>query len=170
MVFWTIETARLCMRELQQTDAPFILKLLNDPDCIRFIGDRNVHSIADAEKYLNEGPMLMYQQHGMGLLLVSERETGKPVGMCGLLKRDYLQHPDIGFAFMPLFRGVGYAYESANAVIEFARKNKRVGQISAIVSPDNRLSIALLNKLDLRFSADLELPELGGPTKLFVSQ
>lgn len=164
---WSIDTPRLCLRALRLSDAPFILKLLNDPDCIRFIGDRNVHSIADAEKYLLDGPLNMYEQEQMGLLLVSTCSSNEPIGMCGLLKRDYLTHPDIGFAYLPDFRGLGYAYESAKAVLDFARSEKRIMQISAIVSPDNTLSIALLTKLGLQSSADLDLPDLGGPTKLY---
>lgn len=165
---WNIDTDRLRLRKLVFEDVPFVRELVNDPDFIRYIGDRNVHCIEDAQQYLLSGPLMMYEQHNMGLLLVSLKQNQQPIGMCGLLQRDYLTHPDIGFAFLPEFRTAGYALEAAKSVIHYARQHKLANQICAMVSPDNLRSIALLGKLGLSYKRDLSLHELDKPTQFFI--
>ena len=56
------ETERLIIREMTLKDAPFLLKLLNDPTWIQFIGDRNVHSVIDAENYIQEKMIASYKK------------------------------------------------------------------------------------------------------------
>ena len=50
-------TSRLLLRELNENDAPFILELLNTEGWLRYIGDRHIHTIADAVKYIHNGPV-----------------------------------------------------------------------------------------------------------------
>ena len=95
-----LETARLRLRHLRADDSQFILELVNDPDWLRFIGDRGVRTVEDARGYIEKGPMQMYSRLGFGLDLV-ELKDGTPIGMCGLIKRATLHDVDIGFAFMP---------------------------------------------------------------------
>jgi ribosomal-protein-alanine N-acetyltransferase len=99
------ETARLRLRHLLDADAPFIVELLNEPDFIRNIGDRQVRTLEDARNYIQHGPMVSYSQHGFGLFLVELRENGAPIGICGLLKREYLDDIDVGFALRESYPG-----------------------------------------------------------------
>ncbi len=132
-------------------DAPFILKLLNEPSFLRFIGDKKVRTVQDAEQYILNGPVSSYNRNGFGLCLVELKETHTPIGMCGLLKRDELPHADIGFAFMPDFWNKGFAYEAAAAVMNDARERLKLERILAITNQDNESSIKLLHKLGLKF-------------------
>src|SRR5947207_1049929 len=104
-----IETDRLVLRQLTEPDAPFILRLLNEPSFLRFIGDRGVRTLDAARAYILTGPAAMYERHGIGLLLVATKEGDVPIGICGLIKRDTLDDVDIGFAFPPEFWGKGFA-------------------------------------------------------------
>ena len=113
-----LETDRLIVRWLSPDDADFILKLLNEPSWLRFIGNKSVKTRADARAYILNGPVEMYSRLGFGLYLVELKEEGHPIGMCGLIKRDALEDVDIGFAFLPVYWGKGNAYESALAVME----------------------------------------------------
>ena len=141
-----LTTPRLILRPLVTTDAPFILTLLNDADFIRFIGDRKVRNLDDARAYIEQGPMMSYREHGFGLLTM-ESKTGVPIGMCGLIQRDYLPDPDIGFALLPGHRKQGYCEEAARAVLRFAARSLNLKRIGAIVQPDNEASLGLLHKL-----------------------
>ena len=141
-----LESARLRLRELRNDDAPFILKLLNDPAFIQYIGDRKVRTLEQAGQYIVHGPAASYRDHGFGLLLVELKSGGTPIGMCGLLQRNYLPDPDIGFAYLPDYRSQGFAKEAANAVIEDATK-KKMNRLLAIVQPDNASSLKLLASL-----------------------
>jgi [ribosomal protein S5]-alanine N-acetyltransferase len=114
-------TERLLIRKLTFDDSSFIVKLLNSPGWLRYIGDRGVKTEEDAKVYLQNGPLLSYEENGFGLYLVGLLETGEPIGMCGILKRDSLVHPDLGYSLLPEFTGKGYAYEAANAVVLVCR-------------------------------------------------
>lgn len=142
-----LSSARIAVRDLTLTDAPFIVSLLNDPDFIRNIGDRGVRTEADACEYLRAGPLSSYARHGFGLRAVTLAEIDAPIGICGLLKRDTLPHPDLGFAFLPEYRTRGFAFEAATLVMTDARARLGVRTVLAIVDPDNAASIRLLDKL-----------------------
>lgn len=146
-----LETERLILRRMNFADAPFILALLNEPSFLRFIGDKKVRTVQDAEQYILNGPVSSYNRNGFGLCLVELKETHTPIGMCGLLKRDELPHADIGFAFMPDFWNKGFAYEAAAAVMNDARERLKLKRVLAITNQDNESSIKLLQKLGFKF-------------------
>ena len=146
-----LETERLVLRRLTTDDATFILELLNDPAFRRYIGDKGVRNHADACRYIETGPLASYERHGFGLLRVELKDGGEPIGMCGLLKRDYLPDVDIGFALLPAYRSKGYTLEAASAVLAHARDTLGLERVLAITSPDNVASIGLLERLGFRF-------------------
>lgn len=146
-----IETDRLSLREFTAVDAPFILELLNDPDWIKFIGNRGVKTLDDARGYIERGPAALQARHGYSLWRVATRDENRPVGMCGLIKRDHLEHPDLGFAFLPAARGRGYAREAASACLAHGRDALGLTRILAITVPANAASIRLLGILGMTF-------------------
>ena len=157
-----LETERLLLRPFTTDDAPFVLMLLNEPSFIRFIGDKNVRTLEDARQYLLTGPIASYERNDFGLLLIELSDSHTPIGMCGLLKREELPAPDIGFAFPPDYWGRGFAFEAAAAVMKDARGRLKFDQILALVNPDNDASIKLLERLGLRFM------RLRGDVKLYA--
>lgn len=163
-----LETDRLTLRRLTVEDGPFILKLLNDPLWLRFIGDKGVRTLDDARDYILKGPVDMYERLGFGLYLTELKDAGTPLGLCGLIKRDSLEDVDIGFAFLPEFRGKGYALEAARGVMNYARTVLGLERIVAITSPDNESSARLLEKLGLRFDKLIKLSADGDEVKLFT--
>lgn len=164
-----IETERLTLRQLVTTDAEFILGLLNQPSFLRYIGDKGVRTIDDARNYIVSGPRDSYERNGFGLWLVELRDTKVPIGFCGLLKRDTLTDADVGFAFLPEFWSMGYAYESASAVMGYARNVIGLKRVLAITNPDNAGSIKVLEKIGLRFEKMIRLSESEPEIKLFAS-
>ena len=162
-----IVTSRLAIEKLSLDDAPFILKLLNDPGFLKFIGDRGVRNLQEAETYIAEGPLASYDRHGFGLFLTSLREGEIPIGICGFLQRHYLEAPDIGFAFLEKFCGQGHAYEAASAMMGYGQQTLNLDPILAITSPYNVRSIGLLNKLGLRFEKRITIPGEKKETLLF---
>ena len=160
------ETPRLLIRRLDATDTPFILRLLNEPSFLENIGDRGVRALDDARAYLAKGPLASYEQHGFGLFHVSLKAGGAPIGMCGLLKRDWLDAPDVGFAFLPEFWSKGYGYESSAGVIEWGR-TLGITRVVGIVKPGNTGSIRVLEKLGMTFDRTVTSPE-GQVSSLYV--
>jgi len=162
------DTLRLSLRELTSGDAPFILELLNDPSFLRFIGDKGARTIADARRYIEEGPRASYRRNGFGLYLVQLRKTGEQLGMCGLVKRETLADVDIGFAFLPRFWSRGYALEACEAVMHLARTRYGISRVVAITSLDNHASMRVLGKLGLRYERTLQMPGQSERVNLFV--
>lgn len=150
------ETARLRIRPLEMRDAGFIHELVNDPDWIRNIGNKNVRTLDDARRYLENGPLAMYARVGFGLFAVEVKATGECAGICGLIKREGLDDVDLGFAFLPRFRGAGYAFEASSAVIADGSERLGVQRVVAIVSPGNAASTRLLGKLGFHFERNVD--------------
>jgi ribosomal-protein-alanine N-acetyltransferase len=163
-----IDTARLALRHLSLDDAPFILRLLNEPSFIRNIGDRGVRSVEDARGYITLGPIASYTRFGFGLYLVELKSPLAPIGICGILKRDELPEPDIGFAFLPAYWSQGYALEAATAVRDYARDALVLPRLLAIVSPANTSSIRLLERLDFHFQSMTRLTPESHDVRLYV--
>lgn len=165
-----LETSRLVLRTLTSGDAAFMLELLSDPSFLRYIGDRGVRTLADARRYIEAGPRASYERFGFGLYLAELKASGEPIGICGLLKRDALPDADVGFAFLPPFWGNGYAFESASAVLVYARDTLGLTRVLAITSPDNVASIGLLEKLGFVFERLTRLSEGAPDVRLFARE
>ena len=146
-----LRTPRLLLRRLTRADAAFVQSLVNDPDWLRHIGDRGVRTLADAERYIRTGPLAMYETYGFGLYAVERRSDGAVMGLCGLVKRDTLPEFDLGFAFLPAYRGEGYAREAALQVLAEAREAFGLPRVLAITSLHNARSMKLLEALGFRF-------------------
>jgi ribosomal-protein-alanine N-acetyltransferase len=164
----SLVTERLVIDELTCDDAGFLVVLLNEPSFLRFIGDRGVRDEAGAQRYLADGPFASYRRHGFGLWAVRLRADRRPIGICGLLKRDTLDDVDIGFAFLPEYWGAGYAQEAAARVLAHAREDLKLPRVVAITSPGNERSAKLLEKLGLRFQREIRLGAEQQPTRLFA--
>ena len=139
------------LRRFTLDDAPFVLRLLNEPSFIANIGDKGVRDLDGACGYLREGPLAMYQRHGFGLWHAALCDGGTPVGMCGLLKRDILPDVDLGYAYLPEYWGQGLAYEAAAAVMRHGAEKFGLRRVIGVVSEGNAASIRVLEKVGLRF-------------------
>jgi RimJ/RimL family protein N-acetyltransferase len=170
LIMKVLETDRLILRHLTVEDSEFILELLNDPSWLRFIGDRGVKTLDDARDYILKSLVPMYERLGFGMYLTELKSDGVSVGICGLIKRDSLADVDVGFAFLPKFRGKGYAYESASAVMEYGKKSFALNRIAAITSPDNNDSARLLEKLGFKFERMVKLSDDSAEVSLFTSE
>lgn len=156
------------MRRFTLEDASFIRELVNDPAWLEHIGDRNVHSLEDARAYLRRGAMDMYERFGFGMYVMELRETGEPVGTCGLIRREGLEDVDLGFAMLPGHRGKGMALEAARAVLRYATGTLGMDRVVAIVSEANHRSIRLLEAIGMRYQRKIRLPGDSETVSLFA--
>lgn len=153
------ETARLRGRFFQDEDAAFILRLLNEPNWHRYIGDRGVRNVDQARQYLLNGAMENYQRLGFGFYALELIDSGTVIGMCGLTRRDYLDAPDIGFALLAPYEGHGLAFEAATACLKFAKRELGLNRILATTRLDNQRSSVLLEKLGMKFTETIRHPD-----------
>ncbi|HEY0657513.1 MAG TPA: GNAT family N-acetyltransferase [Pyrinomonadaceae bacterium] len=164
-----LETERTILREIVEADAEFFLDLLNQPSFIKYIGDRNVRSIEEARKFIENRFRQSYREHGFGLYAVELKETNALIGICGFVRRESLPDADIGFAFLPQYEKKGYAFESADAVMKYGREVLGLKRVLAITSQNNENSGKLLAKINFKFERLIELPHDAEELKLFSS-
>lgn len=145
------ETKRLEISKFSIDDAGFYLKLLNTPNWIKYIGDRNVKTIKEAEDYLENGILKSYNELGFGFYKLQLKSNNTIIGTCGIIKRDTLEVPDFGFAFLPDFEGRGYGYEASVAILNFIKASCNFNKLFAITLPSNIRSISLLEKLGFNY-------------------
>jgi RimJ/RimL family protein N-acetyltransferase len=154
------------LREFNSTDGELIFELLNSPGWIRYIGSRSIATIDDAVKYIETKLQKGYLESGFGFYLVELKDTGEKTGMCGLVKREGLDDVDIGFALLPQYENLGYAFESSKGVIKYAKETLNINKLSAITLPINLPSIKLLEKLGMKFDKRINIP--GDPEELLL--
>ena len=163
-----LSSARLQLREIEDSDAAFLLQLLNTRDFINNIGDRGVRTLDESRHYIESNIRASYRQHGMGLWVVEDRNSLAVLGLCGLLKRDTLQHPDVGYAFLPGAFGCGFATEAAAACLQYGGAVLGLPSICAIVSAHNKASIRVLEKIGLRYQREIPGTAPGQTLQLFA--
>lgn len=154
----SITTTRLIIDEVTTADADVILELLNEPEFIQNIADRGVRNLQQAIHYLEQGPIASYTQHGHGLWRVRLRQ-GPMIGLCGLIYRDYLGIPDVGYGFLQRYSGHGYATEAAEAVLGYGRDVLGMRKICGIVAQHNLASKHILQKIGLAAQGQVQSPE-----------
>jgi RimJ/RimL family protein N-acetyltransferase len=157
----------LILRHITTDDAEVMLELLNEPAFIRFVADRGVRTISQAAEFIAAKLLPSYAEFGFGFYLVELKGSQIPVGICGLVKRETLDDVDVGFSILERFWRNGYAYEAAQAVMDYGKSVLGIPRIIAVTAPDNETSGKLLEKLGLRFEKMIHLPGYGAESKLF---
>lgn len=165
-----LDTPRLSLRHLRPEDSAFLLELMNEPPYVANIGERGVRTVSDAMRYIEEKFTASYVRHGFGLYLVELIEGATPMGICGLVKRESLDHPDLGFAFLIRFWSRGYATEAASATLNYARESLMLPYVYGVVSSKNARSIRLLEHLGLRYLRSLELAGHSSESHLYGTE
>ena len=155
---YCFNTERLIIRPINTKDAPFVLELMNTPKWIKFIGDRNVHSVEEAEIYIKEKALSQLEKHGHTNNVVIRKEDQMKLGTCGIYHREGTDKVDIGFAFLPQYEGKGYAHEASNELMKFAENTLKLKEIKAYTLEENTASRKLLERLGLELIGKGFLP------------
>lgn len=162
-----LETERLILSEWEPQDAPFILKLVNTPSWIQHIGDRNIKTPDDALDYIQRLQQ-HHLKHGYGFYALRLKAPQTSIGMCGIIRRDGLDDPDIGYALLPKFEGHGYMLEVSKAMLTYAQEKLNMSRVVAITTAKNQRSINLLRKLNFDFEKEVILPDDDETLRLYA--
>ena len=156
-----LSTHRLIIEKVTLSDGPFVLELMNTPTWIQYIGDRSIRNLEDANTYIQNNYLKTYEQYGYGLYKMVLKTSLTPIGMCGFVKRDYLDAPDIGFAVLPAYEGKGYTSEAALKIMDYGLHTLNLELILGITSPENIRSQSLLEKLGLKRQGTIASADIG---------
>jgi RimJ/RimL family protein N-acetyltransferase len=150
------------LREVVPSDAAFLVALLNDPAWLANIGDRGVRSLPEAEAYIRSNIRAHHERHGYGMYAMELKSLAQPIGLCGLVKREFLPAPDLGVALLPGFVGVGYASEAAGEVMGHAKRALGIARLYGIVKRENHRSVRMLERLGFRHEGPLSATSAAG--------
>ncbi len=165
-----LNTQRLTLREAEPSDKQFFYSLLNSPKWIKYIGDRNIKILKDAEDYINDKLINSYKTNGYGLYVYELKESHIPIGISGFIKRDYLDSVDIGFALLPEYERKGYTFEISAAVLKDGKQTLGINKVVAITTKDNIASQELLIKLGFSFKSYINEPETNEELLLYSNE
>jgi len=152
------ETERLLIKPTSVEDAPFIFELLNTPKWKKFIGKRNINSIQDAEDYIKNKMLPQLAKLGFSNNTITRTSDGVKIGTCGLYDREGIDGVDIGFAFLPEYEKLGYAFESTSELLKIASLKFNLDKVNAITLQENTASQNLLKKLGFSFQRIVTIP------------
>lgn len=158
MEYKSFETERLILKPTDESDAAFVLELLNSPKWLQYIGDRKVRSLEDAKNYIATKISPQFQRLGYANYTVVRKSDSAKMGSCGLYDREGLEGIDIGFAFLPGYEKKGYAFEAAKKIKEVALEDFQIKSMQAITTKENLSSQRLLEKLGLSFTKMISIP------------
>ncbi|WP_321996517.1 GNAT family N-acetyltransferase [Draconibacterium orientale] len=156
--YLTFETERLFLCPCTENDSLFIFRLLNSEKWLQYIGDRGVYSKKEARAYIREKMYPQLKKEGYGNYVVVRKLDNAKLGTCGLFDREGLEGIDIGFALLSEFEGQGYAFEAAERLKKAGIEDFKIKNITAITAKYNLRSQRLLEKLGMRFSKHVTLP------------
>ncbi|WP_343330034.1 GNAT family N-acetyltransferase [Polaribacter staleyi] len=159
MKYKSFETERLIIQPTSDSDAEFILALLNTPKWLTYIGDRNIKTVEDAKEYIKEKMVPQLERLGYSNYTLVRKQDHQKIGSCGLYDREGLEGIDIGFAFLPEYEKKGFAFEAANRLKNAAFNDFKITSIGAITSKENTSSQKLLEKLGLKLVGTTQLPD-----------
>ena len=158
-----LTTERLIFNKIRRTDAAVLAKILNEPGYLVHIGDRGIRTAEQAERYISEN--FGYEHEGYGFYLMRLREGHEVVGFAGIVKRDFLEVPDIEYALLQEYEGNGYA---ASAALAHAKNNLSLTEVGAITSQENDASRAVLTRIGMTFVRLVDYPGEKDPVALFM--
>ncbi len=147
-----LETQRLLIEEVTLHDASFFFNLMNSPNWLEHIGDRNINSLADAEKHIQDNILTSYVKNGFGFYKMSIKSNEEPIGAIGFFKREHLAFPDIGYAILPQYESKGYISEAAKAMMDYGKQKLELKTIFAFTTKKNLVSQKVLSKIGLHLT------------------
>lgn len=162
-----INTKRLLLRRINTSDATFILELVNSMGWLKYIGNREVQTISDAESYIQSHFLDMYDKHDFGFYCVIEKTSKNKIGICGITKRPELDFPDLGYALLENFAGKGFALEASLAVIEDLKEGNQINKLLSKIFIENSKSITLIKKLGFELLQQVKNPSSGQLTNYY---
>lgn len=148
-------TERLYLRQFTLDDAEEYFPLVSDPRVIRYTGEEPQPSVAAAREVIAARPLRDYAVHGYGRMACIERRSGRLVGFCGLKFVEELKEVDIGYRFLPAYWGMGYATESARAIMQHGKEHLGIGRVIGLIQPENSASANVLGKLGLLYERSI---------------
>ena len=149
-----IETKRLILREILDSDVQDMYELDADPEVHKYLGNKPITTIEQARKIIAH-IRKQYENNGLGRLAVIEKASGNFLGWSGLKYekevREEFNYYDLGYRFKKQHWGKGYASESASASLSYGFQKLNLSEICAAAELANGVSNHIIKKQGFTF-------------------
>ncbi|WP_117192756.1 GNAT family N-acetyltransferase [Rhizobium terrae] len=153
-----LETERLRLRSWLDSDRHLFREINSDPKVMEFFPFRGAYEEADALFDKLNGTIT---ETGLGFYCMERKQTGEPMGFCGL---SLVNMPDvfpigtveIGWRLATRFWGNGYVTEAARALLDFAFGRKELDAVVSFAVTENHRSTAVMKRLGLHRAAEMD--------------
>jgi ribosomal-protein-alanine N-acetyltransferase len=152
-----LETARLILRRQTMDDVPFLIDLWSDPEITRYVGGpREAGFLKETFEDTARNPFT----EKYDLWVTVEKESGKPVGYCGLVNKEVegRMEYELSYFFAKPAWGKGYATEMGAALVNHARREFGLKRIIALVDPANQGSCRVAEKSGMKAECEIVRP------------
>lgn len=154
-----LETPRLILREMERGDLDFVAEMLSHPEVMRYFPKcaSREEALESIEKHLKR-----YADDGHGMWLILLRETGQPIGRCGVALQDVegQREPEVGYMLHRPFWKQGYATEAATACRDWAFAVRKYPSVISLVRPENGPSQAVARRMGMQPRREVVFHEL----------
>lgn len=144
LVEFPLVSERLLLRPFERSDAPAAHEVYQDDLVMRWVGTGPVTRPEQTAAMLN-GYIEHQRTHGFSFWAVILRDSGQLLGDAGLYSRG--DRVELGYTLGRDHWGRGYGTEAARTCVEAAFETLSIGQVEAMVRPENGASAAVLGKL-----------------------
>lgn len=152
----TLETERLTLRPFREADVPPIFELSQNPDVMRYVGDRKVPSLQDVWRWV-AGWIGHWALRGYGQWAIEERSSGRLIGRAGIINPAEWPGAEVGYLLGRAWWGRGYATEAARAAMDWGFKEIAFPDLLSLIDPDNHASVAVATRLGESLRGDVDL-------------
>ncbi len=144
-----LETKRLYLREMNQSDFEDLAEILQNPR-VMYAYDHDF-SDNDVQEWLNR-QITRYKKYGFGLWAVILKNTDEMIGQAGLIMQPYKDTEvlEIGYLLKERFWHYGYVSEAANGCKEYAFEQLNRDKVYSIIKSDNYASMKVAKSMGMK--------------------
>lgn len=150
-----LRTDRLILRPFTIDDIDAAYKMNLDEEVSRWTGDGGVVGKEEIRRRIQEDVLGDYAKYRYGRMAVVLKETEEFIGFCGLKYLEDYEEVDLGYRLMSQYWGRGYATEACQVCLDYGFGQLGLYKIIAMVLPQNKASIRVLDKLGFQFQRDI---------------
>ena len=143
-----LETERLILREMGQTDFQDLAEMLQNPNVM--YAYEHDFSDDDVQVWLDR-QIERYRRYGFGLWAMVLKSTDQMIGQAGLTMQPYKNTEvlEIGYHLKEKFWHMGYAQEAASGCKKYAFEHLNKDKVYAIIESDNIASMKVAERIGM---------------------
>ncbi|TMB57185.1 MAG: GNAT family N-acetyltransferase [Chloroflexi bacterium] len=146
----------MTLRAFREDAVPAMFELLQDPDVVRYVGDRRVPNLQETWRSV-AGWLGHWALRGYGQWAIEERASGLVIGRAGIINPAEWPGPEVGYLLGRAWWGHGYATEAAGAAMDWGFEEVGFGDLLSLIDPENHPSIAVATRLGESRRGEIEV-------------